>query len=682
MSSFTAGDFVSTGSLWICLADPSHDAVIINSVQFQSPSMEVDGIPIQSDLELVLNFRLKILEHLYQKLISKTPNMENSGDPCELELPMAEELSKIRPFFAQSLRLASHLSLSLPGKQGSERHTKISQLTAAYFRVLMLTLVLCVEGENSDGGKSSENVGYAELSNLYRDILGADEPLTATVVDYKESGNEGDFGSLQKSFLAHLQICEDASIATALVETLSVLAVHSEDRKALTEMAHLNWAFLHSNFSVLNSLSVDVPPFCFSQAIRRIMPKSKFSAKCRSRREIAIQETVLKAAINKSKVHREDALIVQGMVRHWGILALVGEPASLFVDHLHQLHTNLATFLANVDQTRIPTGRTHVLDDIGTDDAEYLPPIAKVQEQKPDLPESNVPGLHSLSFPLYLQLLLDLTVGAAAVFSVSGNDDTIDRKNGPFVQLENLAETFGCLVEIYRTRVHIFPPKILPSVLNSCRSMLNVISFQCALCVEWRSSQRVPTTDQLKAESFDPSSVHYLQEMLDNLEYHVLNNVSLLCDSVDLHTTTGHDSSGRLFGPTQKQKVNAVRVKTRSISVELENYAIAHTLPRDGVSAASRKENRILRRKRQTIEITGLVQYSKGDSKRAWETPLHARKIVGDKAGGTTVRSKIVSSEPSWDNSEESRSSDSSFGVSGDWCQASGNDEEELGLKL
>lgn len=629
---------------------------------------------MDTSYDTIIELRLNILEHLNGHL-QRFSGRCRTVPPTNLPHSLVRELARIQPFFAQCLRLAAFLSSKVTRLEEScfdtKRRKQISTLTAAYFRLLLLTMELSLDRKPDADGGEGKLLSLVEFLGLYRCIMGAERPLTDAIV--ADEQNTISIASSLKltmnSILRHLTRCTDLAIAMELVEMLSILALRSKVDDAVAEMVHTSWTALHSIFSCVESASTAHVSFAFTEALRLLCPRVLQESSWRTKSDTAVRETVVKLAFSKTKVLEKHSFLLQSMLRHWGFLALAERASPLSADHLHQLYTNLHNFLSTVDETSLPRHRVSKIED-HSDDGEYLPP-KYTTTPKPALPEPSVACIDSKNFCAYFHVLLDMTVASCALFTVNDGGDWTDPLNGPYRELCKMVETFGSLVTLYRKRIHVFPQTALPPVLNACRSMLNAVSYQSTQCTEWRSSQPTLAVGQIGTAAFDPASVVFVSRLFDAFGLHVIGTLEILCTSIETLSNSSLDAyDSALFGPAQKQKVKALRLKSNNTYTELEKLADAHKLPPPRQSLEDAEDEP--ERKRRRIEVKGFLQFEESAEESEDSNVFRAASGQQPSAAAPRDEAKTLSSDLTWDGDEDS--SDGSFGVDGNWCRES--DEE------
>jgi len=655
-------EHVRTKILWHCLVDPSNDSLII--AQMRSEFTSSDVVTDRDSFDIIVNLRLNILEQLtghFARFSRRNLNEKTRDVPDSVR----QEVEMIQPIFAQCLRLASYLSMSLSSQncaaKKAVRLSKVSTLAAAYFRLLLLSMEINLEGCTNDVLDSRLH----RYRSLYQNVMGSESPLTEAI-GTSDSGLVC-FKSISSPIVKRISKCRDVLIATELLDTLSLFALYSDSKESILEMVGISWTALHSEFpggiEAHHNMGI---PWAFAEVLKRLSPNvliERSYQRTLTVRDTAVRETILKNVLRRSKTSEKSFFQLHWMVRHWSLLALAEKFFPTCADHLHELYLSLDTLVSFAKEIQIPKRPARKYE--GSSDDEYVPPKPRQSIVRVPVPESTVPGLGSTSHYAYLHVLLDMTVSSSALFRVKDEPDWLDPLNGPYRELCKIIETFGSLIDLYRTRIYAFPPQTLFHVLNDCRSMLNIVGFQCAECIEWRSKQPTLTPDQVDAGAFDAASVQYLGRIFDVFGIHVIGTLESLCASLidssnDLDKTK---TNGVTFAPGNLQNVKALRLKINKVFAELEKYAYAHKLSPPRKEA----ENGQPLRKRRRVEIKGFLQFEES-------TEESTADLINGPVTELPVYGNHMYSSDLTSNDGSSGDSDS-FGADGDWGRQS---DEEL----
>lgn len=685
----TSDEYIRFKALWFSLVDSKHDEIIITALQDRTLMVMSTPRDTQADLECIFNLRSGTIGHIVdclQRAMDQRSNTGNSRVPVAVE----NELAQIRPYFAQCLRLAAHMSLKLSSLEKSQYDSRLiarlTSLTSDYFRLLALTMQVIL-------GLSSElSMNYSDFLSLFQSILEADKPLTdaitldgAKIDNAKEETSTGKL-AIFNSVLRHLRLCKDAKIAAELLECVSIFALSSDDEASLAEVLQISWAALHTQFASTQWTSAVILPQSFVEAIKILSPLSLHRSGNMSERATIIHETVVKVALSKSKNMEEHLFLLWGLLRHWGFLVLIGGASSVLVDHLYQLIMHLSEFLNDMKESEVQRVKGDT-----SEEEEDLPRDCTVQQSVHVYHQATIPCLDSKSFAVYCEIILDMIVAATALFEAQEGAEWVDVSFGPFKNLCSLAENFGLMISLYETRIQAFPSAMISSVSHTCAQMLNAVSYQAIQCAEWRSSQPAPTPEDIASNTFDPASVRFIHEMLDSFESHVAGRLVSLCDKIDSVTSKDsrkHDQKIPSFGRIQKRKTRTLRQKIEKARSNFESLAVAHKLPgpREKVAAVrvdEGAEQSQPSRKRRRVEIKSLLQLEDtltlGSQKlEDIGLPVHRRKAASQQkwkpkiqhlAHEQVAASGDDSSEGSWEEGSffMDESSEDSFEVSGNW---------------
>ena len=519
--------------------------------------------------------------------------------------------------------------------------------------------------------KSSDVKEFLHFQLLYKSILGAGNPLKEAIqVDSNiHSRSKLAFRNLVSAFVTHLNICYDQEIAIQLLETLSVFSIAPQGI-ATVEMVRLSWKALQSKYSngaVLLNFQV---PFAFLAALKKLVPSALSSSAEKNAAERAVYDTIVKLAFRKSRIYEKNSFLLHGMLRHWGLLALSMGNTGLFYEHLYQIFSNLQNFLVEVKE---PSATNLIIsrgDDTSDEDGEYIPPFAR-REYKVVLPSSEVPGLGDVSFAIYYDILLQMTISAIAIFSVSrqSKEGAFSTPSGPFRELEYLFEIYGKMIELYMEKIRIFPRGIFSVVLKASKCLLSVTMYQLRDCVSWRNSQPVHPTENGMYTN-DPASIKFLEMLLDVIGMNVVGKLLSFCKKVD-YISGGSNH----FGAGGSQSLKPLRIGSARVRNELQRIAQAYNLAEPKTNQESLQLDKRITRARGLV--ASRPERLKTQALKLAEEPngslpsdYSARLPPSDDEGRISA-----SSEPTIEDYSVSDSSEA-FGVSGDWGKESDCSED------
>lgn len=683
---FSKSDFVRSEILWNVVVDSVHDSILVKVLDEDATSSVSSVAAERLSLCCIVEMKSKVLEHLTSQTLFLTKRLAVGVPEHETEY-----LAALRPKLARCLRLCSYLSLRLPDlrhrieeaddEMVSETSDEIiavstveslTTLTAAYFRLLSNVMILMLAFQVKS--KDERFMNLSNFLNLFSSILGAQAPLGEAIGFDKDQGSSSliSFRSLKIAFQSHLEICHDASIASELLETLAILSIQLGD-DAISAMVGVSWNALQSEYSNFEAPEDLSPPYSFRMAAKQLVSLPGDFASDSNKTEHMLHKAVTKMGIANSSSGK-NSFLAHGMLRHWGLLALSPRCSSSFVDHLHHLLSNMQTFLSQVREPVVNRNVARRQVESSDEDGEYLPPLYQ-RELKVSIPTtSKVRGLGAASFSTYFDTLLQMTVATTSMFSISREWELNDMDH-PFERFESFVEIFGSLIKLYEEKLHIFPSKALPAIVNSSKHMLNVASYQVQRCIEWRNSQPVVLVHEIHAGRDDAASAQHLEELLDSVGLHVVGRVQSFCTTVYSVTTANSHVE-------QQHRLKSLGTRNDRLKVELLKIAAAHNVAQPKFDLESHAVGASHSRKRRRTET--LLQMENRSSKP--QQPKHDADMKNPSPSSSLpmdLDRQSLWSEPSFDDYASSSHSSDSFGASGHWGKDSDDDtESQPGTKL
>lgn len=660
--------------------DSIHDSTLVEVVeQIQTgsiSSVDTNGL----SLRCIVAMKSNILEHL-----SAQTSLLTKGIAAGFSNDETEYLVELRPKLARSLRLCSHLSLRIPDlreaikERGSKEAVEtiedaiaastvesLSELTSGYFRLLSnVTILMLALQVNS---KDQDFMTLSNFLNLYISILGAEKPLGEGIDFDREQGSSSlsSFQPLQAAFQPHLDICLDASIASELLETLSILAIQLGD-DAIAAMVDITWHSLQQEHPDFEAAGILPPPYPFRAATQHFMPIPSEVAPENDKTERMIYNAITRMGRTKAGSGK-NFFLAHGMLRHWGLLALSPRCFSSFDVHLRRFLSNVHSFLSEVQDpvARIDAPSRQIESSDGDD--EYLPPQSR-RELTITMPTTcKIRGLNASSFSTYFDTLLQMTVATTSIFSISRESTPVDVDH-PFERFESFVAIFGSLIKLCEEKLHIFPSNALPAILNSSKHMLNAVSYQVKRCIEWRNSQPVILVHEIHAGKDDSASAQYLEDLVDSVGNNVVGRVHSFCASVRTVTTaTSHAE--------QQSGLKSLGKRNDAFKAELLKIAAAHNIsqPRFNLESQVTKTNHS--RKRQRTDHVS--QMENLPSRPDGPCPDDEEIIPVNNSFSMDLDQQLDWSEPSFNDDDGDSASDTSysFGASGQWGKDTDDETE------
>eukprot|EP00980_Cylindrotheca_fusiformis_P024387 scaffold11809_cov128-Cylindrotheca_fusiformis.AAC.26 len=670
---FSKSDFVRSEILWDVAVDSVHDSTLVELinriVSSSTKSDDEEGVPLRS----IIALKSKVLKHLSSQtsFLAERSALGLAGDETEY-------LASLRPKLARCLRLCSHLSLQLPNLRGAIEESdsnesadsirisvveSLSVLAAAYFRLSSNVMILVLEAQVKS--RDQTMMTLPNFLNLYSAILGAKEPLGEGVDFEKEMGSTNliSFQVLEAAVQSHLKICCDASIASELLETLSIFSIRLGGL-AVSAMVEVSWNGLHTDYPDHEAQVVLSSPYSFRRATLSLLSLLNGTPSDSIKAEQVVQKAIARMSVAKSKSGKSSFLI-HGMLRHWGLLALSPTCFSSFDDHLRRLLSNVKDFLSDVAKPATSTDCRSRRGESSDEDGDYLPPQFRREVKPTLLKTSKVCGLNASSFSAYFDTLMQMTIAATSIFFLTQEADPNDTSH-PFQRLTSFIEIFGSLVMLCAEKLYVFPSKTLPAILGSSKHMLDVTSYQMQRCIEWRNSQPVILFHEIHAGKDDAASTQHLEDLVDSIGTHIVRRVDYLCTA--LRSVTGESRHVE-----HQSRLKSLVTRNDQLKAELVKIATAHSISQPSFDLGLQASEANRSRKRQRIE--GISQ--KGQISSAQFSHQHGRDLKNPtetQPAPLTVEGQSYSSEASFGDYDSSSNFSDSFGASGEWGNASDDD--------
>lgn len=528
--------------------------------------------------------------------------------------------------------------------------------------------------------------------NLCSTILGSDEPLEEELDGGGLTSDVDRLDEVFNAFVFHLRICDDAAVSNELVESLSALTVLSKG-DLLFRMTDVSWTALHTTYLNQEDVVHSRTPFALLEILRRSMPPSGLCTKYASSAQRTLTTTIMKTALNRSRDFEKSSTFINGILRHWALLALSSQSYQKKESHLSSMRDNLERFLDDIYETLAAGISTKMKDETSDEDGEYHPPQGK-RKSRPSLPKSDIPGLNGLSFPIFCEVLMHSIVAALSMSSptmiainTASNDDSLTAEAGPFLHLQNLAELFGSVIALFREKMKIFPRRHVPMVIHASKCMLNICLHQLHRCVEWRNSQPMLSMEQIETGFEDVASIRYLHSLLESFGTHIVGELLSLCNLVDLQSSGEDDSDV----PTQggrgdQQKTSGFRFAVDKSLQALKKVAAAHNLSSLQMGFVSDYKDPKTTKKKRVVRVKGFHEIepptrsaprsSKRENHLVLSNEMDLERFSPAKKARRTLQfnedgEKEDDAASMGDNSESS----GSFGAAGNWGESAGDDE-------
>jgi hypothetical protein len=666
------------------LTDSSHDTLIISSLDDPNNS---EKAKILSD---IVDIKLNLIEHLATGAASSSPI-----NSCTALAVLKINPLILRQRIARCLRIASFLLLKLQSVQD----TKISdtsidcltKLTSEYLRLLHTILISKIYPDQSSETNKDD---FVYFFGLYLSVIGSKQPMNDAIQFKANNGTvtANHFKILVSSFQVHLGCCH-ASIASQLMETLSIFAAKSES-SILHYMVDVHWSatFMSKHAHFVNSKSGTVEtPFALVKALSALRNCTDVTAEERCTHESAVK--LMTGRFHKSG--ERNLFLIHSLCRHWGLIALSPMRTTLFTDFLKTLMGKLLDYLKGVDDCSVgqkigPRNNEESSDD-DDEDGEYIPPSTS-QFSKPSIPAlSDFTCLTSSSYPIYFDMILRMTVSSIAIFSVPDIMSSFkksavpSRRLHPVYKLEHIVEVFGSLIKLYKDKFQIFPKFLLPSIIYTSKCMLDISVTKVQDYVEWRNSQPVLPPEDNNPGIFDMASTSFLKNLLDIFGLHVVGRLRALCYVYS--ESAERQGEGKISVDKDQQLFfgNAAMPRVNSLSRKVERAFDFLSQTSSRYSTEDVKTKFVLQE--GFLQSDHSTTGEESSERRAGGEIQEAEAVTGSFLAGkssprhstlaTSIRDYELEDSDDEDSftDDESSSRSDEFGVSGNWGQNTTEDE-------
>ena len=631
---FSSTKYIPSGSVWLALTHTSDDAMFVKWMTLS----EKDALS-KEKLFYAIRLRLYCVRHL--RMYAHSDLIINS-----------EKVSKLR--VTRSLRFTLMIMQQIRSIQdGSmvfdeDLMAELSNLSCAYL-TLMLKVLVASKQSDSD---------LCFFHCLYISLMQSDDPLE----DEIETGPIGsmakdNFDDLVASFQRYLGSCT-VEIDSVLFETLSVFA-SSYGTEAMSAMIQLSWNNLSSSdfdCTIAKNNAFD-SPFASVSALEKYSPGALQDRADGSFEDLVIRDLLLKMSGERYRLGHKHVYMVNALCRHWGLVIARKQHNDVLVDHFRLLVSEIVDYFQScvgdaTDQSgksNSPTSNRVEDDDDDDGDDEYIPP--NEQKKKPNTTrvqfgkKTDFPVLSSSSFPVYYDVILRLVGTTVCIFSVSDHQYTVDNMyKHPVRRLDELLKIFADLSRLHSNYYQYFPKTVHPSIVRTQKTMLNVCIEKVQQFIAWRNLQPAITADAVEDGVEDVASTAYLKELVDSIRTHVVE-ILRVSDSRSLRhraeQTSAHFgkiSKGYGLGQIdlESRPRNAVTATAASVSASATATATSTSTPTDSADMLPPSSIR-----RKTNHDSNGMNNNQDDNRN--------------------------SDEEEEDDDLDYDSSDSSFGVKGDW---------------
>ena len=695
---------------WVCLTDPSHDEFIISAVKNLHHNKTIGPI------FRVIQLRLSLIKHLC------TITAHDTRDDTEASLEERPETS--RGNIVRCLRLTSFLLLNFPFL---ERTTQSGELIESFFKLISeyirLACSILISKIDFEGISETNNADSSSVFGLYLSTFGSKEPLNQTGenIAVSNSFNLKDFDKLVSSFRDHIGD-NHTSITSQLLETLSVFAARIGSN-ILDRMIDIHWkaTFLSEYTSGGEYNDSSGSPFALVEVFKSVSrnKRERFTntsvEECCSYRIIT---KLMKHRYNKSLERHQ--YLVQSMRRHWGLIALSPRRFKLITNFLNTLLGKVLEYLKDVDDCLVgqkyksKDNEALSSGDDDDEDDEYFPPSTSAPPliYKPSIPtSSDFVCLTSDSYPIYLDMLMRMTVSSIAFFSIPEEMSRIRRPattsymHHPVYELERMIAVYGAVVKLYKDKFHIFPKFLHSSIITVSKCMLDISVTKSQEYTEWRNYQPVLHLEEREFKGFDPASTKFLKKLLDSFGLHVIGPLRAFCsahsgspiiqDGKKKHMQKGNQSFvGNLTMPGLRLLARKNERTFKFLSQTSNRYSTGDVISQDIVQHAPQGQHEQSTKDSEDYSKTEQISTMENSSERG--AGQQSQEEIENKTDSSSIRKRSShrgtpihyagNDDPPYSEDEESfidnddassSSTSNAFGVSGDWGQQSEDSDKE-----
>lgn len=648
---FSSDVLVDSGAVWVGLTNPSHDSLIVSSVDSQIIKEDLTD----SKMASVLHMRLYMLSHLTSLLKAGLPPEKFSSDTTEFRQRMA-----------QFLRMALYLSLCIQSLNNKRKKTYLldllDEVSQGYFRLLHLVLISASRASNDSTAAKHDD--FIFFFNLYSSLVGSKDPMKDAI--HQDPATDlmsmEVFNSLAMSVFDRLQQCS-AAATSQLLETLSVFAIVTSryNSESLYTMIDLHWESTKLNFPGSGTLFIDEVPFALDVYMRRFAPNRLQTGFLPSPEEQCLKETLSRMVPTATDSGGGHTFLAHVMCRHWSLVALSQKKSELLVNHLTKFLTELQGYLEDNDKPKeisVPVAINAA--ETATHDQTNVAANPTTPTNRNLVTSESFPSLNADTCSLYFDSLLKLTVASIGIFSITEEAQACQLSNSwalhPFAVLENYFEVCGSLLDMLKEDFgFIFWDTIPPSVIQTLKLLLDVSMEKIELCIEWRNTESFSSSEEMLDGDHDPLAKNLLKDLIEAFCVEIVNALQIVCDE--------KKRDPRIVSVNRKAEKILDRIQHACLEFDLGDVKTHYS-----DASHSNAEQNAKRRK-----LNGPRPQQQFDASTIEE---HQQEDIDEEGDGDSGVARD-DNEASWDgdgDSADDSSASGAFGVSGNWGQGHKHD--------
>lgn len=625
---FETSDYIPSEAAWFALTNTADDADIMMRLNLSKS----DALS-QDDFLGAVKLRLFCLRHL-----TTVDNSNLLGESIALRRQRSKQCLRFASLIMQRLSNVRKDSMTL----NENMAVHLTNLSCAYLRLVRKVVI-----------QSKESISDLHFFHgIYIRLLRPEMSL----LDETEADSGGGmvgreaFDYLAASVQAHIGSFS-IEISNELFETLSVFA-SCYGTNALSTMVGMSWGYLSSHSFDHNAPGHILDnAFSITAILENHAPGALQNDPPNHFGDSVVRDLLLKMSQRRYRLGQKHSFMVNALCRHWGLLSMSSHNVDLLMEHSRRMVTELVDYFdtslrspRTMSKSTIeggPSTSNREEDDDDDDDDEYIPPfqVKNPRRRVQFYTKMDFPILSSSSFHVYYDVVLRLIVTTTCMYSISDSESTVDNvSKHPIRRLDELLKLFADLSRLYFTFSEYFPKTVHPSVVRTQKTMLNVCFEKIQQFIAWRNRQPVITADAVQDGVEDVASTKYLKELITGIETNVIDVL-------------------------RRSESHSLRHRVEQTSARVQKISKGYGLGR----------------------INLMIQ-----SQTASNAPSRSSNVEGEMLSPSSIRRKVSSnydsirasrvndqSGPDSEDDLDYDSSESSFGVSGDWGLR--NDADSLG---
>ena len=458
-------------------------------------------------------------------------------------------------------------------------------------------------------------------------------------------------GTISETLLRQLQDCNDASLASHIIDLLSIVFIHTECSRGI--LAKITSDALHSVYTM--SVGKANLPYMFFK-LNSILLEDTEHDESDGASFVKDSFTPLIQTSNMLLKAKDPftSVFVHNLMAHWSALILEGASQS---HCLSEMVDALDSFLSTS--------------------------FRRSKQSLPSRKHNMLPGLNEKTYTALFELLLHMINASLSLAKPRRNNKKKRSSNGrnqidgPYRQVIWPMEVFGKLISIFTSNHVFFPQRVVLATIKSSVLMIRIGDYQLRRCVQWRTTQ--PTQMGI---GMDYAAVDLLQPLID-VSSHCVGSIITFCNTIKGHRRSG---IGRGLDSTYKHNkaIAGLLYRSEGIKETLQSICQSQDLtfpkftsqvfisPRRIKRLGDVDDNTRRKRHRGNREITPRRNNIRSPSSSVLESldgsSGKRKKLTSAENKNDMESDSEYSQRSAEDNDDSMKGSDSdSFGVVGEW---------------